>query len=185
MTRIVTESRPADTVVFRKRPVALTLYLVMGVAFVVQGLATALFLGSASDLDQPLRGVTVFVSLFLSAVGLWFAMAAWIRLRGPEDAIVIGPTGLHDRSISHEPIPWQAIRNIHIAKGARGSSVLAFDVDDDARHDILWWPRVSGPINRAFGYGYYVFVMGTEANVTRLAAAIARHSIVTEHGVAA
>lgn len=184
MTAVAAASRAADVIMFRKRPLALTLYLIMGAAFTIQGLATAAFLSSASDIDQPLRGVTVFVSLFLAAIGLWFATAAWIRFRGPEDAIVIGPAGLHDRSISLDPIPWQAIRNIHVARGSRGASVLAFDIDEDARHDILWWPRVSGPINRAFGYGYHVFVMGTEANVTRLAAAIARHSIVKEHGVA-
>ena len=176
MTALAASPPSVGAIAFRKRPIALTLYLLMGFAFTIQGLATAVFLSGASDLDPPLRAITVGVSLFLAAIGLWFAMAAWFRLRGPDEAIVVGPAGLHDRTLSRQPIPWRSIRNLHVARGARGASVLAFDISDDVRRDILFWPRISEPINRAFGYGCYIFVMGTDASVPRLAAAIARHA---------
>jgi hypothetical protein len=170
-----TGAASAAVTAFRKRPAILIVFVVMGAAFIGQGLATAAFLGTASDLERPLRSVMVGVSLFLAGVGFWFAAQALRRLRGPEQAIVIGPAGLHDWLISDQPIPWRLIRNLRVARGTRGSSVLAFDLEGNERGGIHWWPRLVEPVNRTFGYGYYVFVMGTEANVDRLAAAVERY----------
>lgn len=173
MSTATTGAASAAVTAFRKKPAILAVFLAMGAAFTVQGLASAVFLGSADDLEPPLRSMVLGVSLFLAGVGFWFAAQALRRLRGPEQAIVIGPAGLHDGLISDAPIPWRLIRDLRVARGARGSSVLAFDLEGNERGGIHWWPRLVEPVNRAFGYGYYVFVMGTEANVDRLAAAIA------------
>lgn len=167
---------------FRKRRPVLIFWIVFGVLFIVQGIATAALLVQNDDMDDTLRTVTVGLGMFLAAVGLWFAAHAWRRLRNPEDAIVIGPAGLHDRLISDQPIPWPAIRNIHVRPTARGGSVVAFDLADEARTAIHWWPRLGEPVNRFLGYSYYILVMGTDASVERLAAAILPFAPVEGHG---
>jgi len=176
----MSDRRPArsgsSVTVFRKRPAMLALFLLMGAAFTVQGFATAIVFSTASHLEQPIRSAAVGVSLFLALAGIWFGAQALRRIAGPDDAIVIGPAGLHDRLISAEPIPWRSLRDIRVARGARGASVVAFDLEGEERQDIHRWPRLAEPVNRAFGYGYYVFVMGTEASVERLGAAIEPHA---------
>lgn len=167
---------------FRKRPPVLVFWIVFGLFCTLQGIATAAFVAQSDDMDKTLKIVTAGLGLFLAAIGLWFAAHAWRRLRGPDDAIVIGPAGLHDRLISDRPIPWPAIRNIHVRPTARGGSIVAFDLDDETRTGVHWWPRLGEPVNRLLGYGYYILVMGTDASVERLAAAILPFAPVEGHG---
>ena len=173
--------RRSPVTTFRKRRPVLVFWIVFSLFFIIQGIATAAFLAQSGDMDETLKVVTVGLGLFLAAVGLWFAAHAWRRLRGPEAAIVIGPAGLHDRLISDQPIPWPAIRNIHVRPTARGGSIVAFDLADEARTAVHWWPRLGEPVNRLLGYGYYILVMGTDASVERLAAAILPFALVEGH----
>jgi len=169
-------ARPAAARItrFRKRPLALGFFLVLGLAILVQGAATAIYFWTSADstIDPLLGNVAIGLGVFLAAVGLWFAANAGRRLGGAEDAIVIGPAGLHDRLLSAQPLPWRAIRNLHIRPVRRGRRILAFDLADDHGAGIHWWPRIGAPINRLFGYDFYVLTMGTDADVDSLVAAV-------------
>jgi hypothetical protein len=165
---------PAITV-FRDRSRLQNFHLVMGVFFIIQGLATAAwFTFGDHGLDETwVLVAAVGCSLFLAWVGLWFASQAFRRLRDPENPIVIGPAGLHDRAISARPIPWQDIRNMHLWTG-KGGPVVGFDLSDGAAERAGVHPRVrfSVKFNRPFGYDYRIHSMGTDADIDQLVAAI-------------
>lgn len=165
-------ARAPSVRVFRKRPRLLTILLFLGLFFIVQGIATSAYLLQSNEMALAMRAASVGVGLFLSVVGIWFARNAGRRLLGPAEPITIGPAGLHDGLISDRPIPWSDIHNIHVHPTSRGGSIVAFDLTDMARAAIHWWPWLGEPINRLFGYGYYVLIMGTDADVGHLTTAI-------------
>jgi hypothetical protein len=168
------------TTIFRKHPRRLIFFFVLGIIFIVQGLATAGFF-LLSDDTEDVRYAGVGLALFLALVGVWFAGHAWRRISDPADPVVVGPAGLHDRSISIRPIAWKDIRNLHVHATPRSGSILAFDLADGAgdRAGVNRRARLAVRVNRPFGYSYYVHRMGTDADVESLVAAIAPYAEVT------
>lgn len=102
-------------------------------------------------------------------------------MRDPEAPIVIGMAGLHDRAISARPIPWAAIRDLHVWDGgARGGRCVVFDIDEEAARQAGVKLRVknSAPVNRRFGYGYRIHTLGTNASIEGLTDAISPYATV-------
>lgn len=163
---------------FENRGWAQVLYLAIGAAVFVQGLATGTYFAFADHRAEGLAYVMLGLSVALALVGLWFCGQALRRLRDPEPPIVIGPRGIHDRAISLRPIPWSEIRNLAVHRGARSGPHIGFDLDDVAAELAEVRPRVraASRANRVFGYGYRIHHMGTTANVERLIAAIAPYA---------
>lgn len=174
----------APTTVFRRRKWVLIIYLVFGIAIAVQGVATAVwFVLFAEGMDDAwwFRPVAVGLALFLVWLGYFFGAAAFRRLGDREEPIVIGPRGLHDRAISERPIPWRAIRDLHIWDGgSRGGRCVVFDLEPGAERSAGVNVRVrnSAPVNRRFGYGYRIHTLGTDASIERLTQAIAPYATV-------
>jgi hypothetical protein len=172
----------APPTVFRRRKWVLIVYLVFGIAIGIQGIATAIwFAVFAEGVEAWLRPVSIGLALFLVWLGYFFGGEAFRRLRDPKAPIAIGPAGLHDRAISGRPIPWNAIRDLHVWDGgARGGRCLVFDIEDNAARDAGVHLRVrnSAPVNRPFGYGYRVHTLGTDANIEALTQAIAPYATV-------
>jgi hypothetical protein len=135
----------------------------------------------AEGVEAWLRPVSIGLALFLVWLGYFFGGEAFRRLRDPKAPIAIGPAGLYDRAISGRPIPWNAIRDLHVWDGgARGGRCLVFDIEDNAARDAGVHLRVrnSAPVNRPFGYGYRVHTLGTNANIEALTQAIAPYATV-------
>lgn len=163
--------------VFKDRRGWLTVYLVLGIAFIVQGIATAIYFLFFDDGESRLRFAGVGMSAFLGWLGYWFGIYGWRRLRDPENPITVGPAGIHDRALSERPIAWDDIRHLHLWTG-RGGPVVVFDLADgaDQRAGILPRARRAAIANRPFGYTHHVHVMGTDASLDRLLGAIAPYA---------
>jgi hypothetical protein len=56
-------------------------YAVVGIVLLVQGAWTAIFFSSASDADAGVRFAGGAMSVAVAAVGGWFILQAWRRLR--------------------------------------------------------------------------------------------------------
>jgi len=158
---------------FRDRPRVLVLYAVLGLIFVVQGIATTGYLVLFDD-GAGFFYVGIFLSLFLLFIGILFAGYALFRLRDRHPPITIGPDGLHDRILSKQPIPWSDIRNLRIYPEPRGGPVVVFDLAEGAedRAGIRKRARMAVGVNRPFGYSYQILAMGTDAGIGPLVDAI-------------
>ncbi len=166
--------------VFHERTPALTLWLVVGSGAMLQGIATAAYFHSfAQDVVEGLRLVAIGLGAFLALVGLYFASHALSRMRGQGPPIVIGPDGLHDRAVTARPVRWRDLRDLAVLR-ARGAYV-AFEIAPEAVDSVGVRPRrrIEAAFNRALGYpGYQVHMMGTDATIDRLVAAITPHASV-------
>ena len=159
--------------IFRDRPRVLVLYALLGLIFVVQGIATTGYFILFDD-GAGFFYTGIFLSLFLLLIGILFAGYALFRLRDHHPPITIGPDGLHDRILSRQPIPWADIRNLRIHPEPRGGPVVVFDLAEGAedRAGIRKRARMAVGINRPFGYSYQILEMGTDAGIDRLVEAI-------------
>lgn len=168
---------PAITV-FHDRPRLLLLYFVLGLILIVQGIATAFWFLVADDSEMELRTVAVGLALFVTWLGTWFAGTARRRMRDPEDPIVIGPAGLHDRALTVRPIPWTDVRNLRLSQYGKGGPVVVFDLAEGAaeRAGMPGRVRWTAAVNRPFGYDFHIHGMGTDASPERLAEAIAPYA---------
>jgi hypothetical protein len=158
---------------FRDRPRLLLFYAVLGLIFIVQGIATAGYFLLFDD-GAGFQLIVILLSLFLVLVGLFFAGYALTRLRDRHAPITIGPDGLHDRIISARPIPWSDILGLRIWPSPRGGPAIVFDLADggEERAGVFRRARVEVGANRAFGYTYQIHAMGTDAGIDRLIEAI-------------
>ncbi|MCB1487656.1 MAG: hypothetical protein KDJ88_09375 [Bauldia sp.] len=160
--------------IFRDRPRLLLFFLVLGLIFLVQGIATTGYFILFDD-GAGFQLVGIAIALFLVLVGIVFAGYAMLRIRDRHPPITIGPNGLHDRIISPQPIPWEDIRDLRIWSGTRGGPVLAFDLAEGAadRAGIYRRARVEAGFNRAAGgYSYHVHSVGTDADIDRVVEAV-------------
>jgi hypothetical protein len=155
----------------------LWLYVVLGAAFVVQGIASAVYFTFFEDGEVQLRLFGAAMSLFLLWLGGWFASYGWRRIRDPEKPITVGPAGIHDRALSERAIAWSDIRNLHVWTG-RGGPIVVFDVADgaDERAGIFNRAKRARIANRPFGYTHHVHSMGTDASIDRLIEAISPYA---------
>lgn len=174
--------------VFRPRGFALALYLLVGLAVVAQGLATAAYFTWYDAPEYPFGPILLALSGFMVVLGLWFSVNAVRRLRDPDPPIVIGPSGLHDRVISERPVPWRSVSNISLFNAGRGGLIVVFDIAPDAltASGVRRRARVAARINGTFGYRYRLNHMGTDANPARLVAAIRPYAPIkgaAEHGL--
>lgn len=162
---------------FKDRRRLLGVFLILGAAFVVQGIATAIFFIQDRGSEGGLKIVAIGLALFIVWLGYWFASYAWRRRSDPEDPIVVGPAGLYDRALSEQPIAWSDIRNLHVWRG-RGGPVVVFDVAEGAseRAGIRKRALRAAIANRPFGYTHHVHSMGTDASTDRLIEAIAPYA---------
>jgi hypothetical protein len=169
--------RPATVTVFHNRRWLLLFFVVIGIGFAIQGIATGYFFAVVATDEEPwLRNAAVSVAAFLAWLGWWFASQAWRRLRDPEDPIVIGPAGLRDRALAPETMPWRDLSAIRVMTSGKGGTYVCFDLAEGAmeRAGMPWRMRVSRPVNRLFGhYDFHVHTIGTDASPDRLADAIA------------
>jgi hypothetical protein len=174
------QTRPSTITTFENRGWAQVLYLAIGAAVFVQGLATGTYFLLADHQAEGFAYVMLGLAFALTLIGLWFCSQALRRLRDPEPPIVIGPRGIHDRAISLRPIPWTEIRNLAVHRGSRSGPHIGFDLDEIAADVAEVRPRVraAARVNRLFGFSYRVHHMGTTANVDRLIAAIAPYASV-------
>lgn len=159
--------------IFRDRPRILLLYVVLGIVFVVQGLATAGYFLLFDD-GAGFQFIGIGLSLFLVLVGVFFGGYALIRIRDKHAPITIDSNGLHDRILSAKPIPWADIRDLRIWPGPRGGPVVVFDLAEGAedRAGVHRRARIEAGANRAIGYNYQIHAMGTDAGIDRLVEAI-------------
>ncbi|MCB1497162.1 MAG: hypothetical protein KDJ86_15340 [Bauldia sp.] len=159
---------------FRTRPRVLLFYFVLGLIFVVQGVATAGYFVIFDD-GAGFQLIGIGLSLFLAVVGIVFAGYAALRIRDRHPPITIGPNGLHDRIISERPIPWEDIGDLRIWPGSRGGPAVVFDLAEGAedRASVYRRARVEAEFNRAAGgYSYQIHPIGTDADVDRVVEAI-------------
>lgn len=166
--------------VFRERRLALSIYLLLGAGVLVQGLATAIYFLWFDEPEPPFGPVLFGLSAFMVILGAWFASYAWRRLRDPQAPITIGPTGLHDRIVSAQPIPWRYISNVAVRHVGRGGNIVIFDLAPEAiaACGVRRRMRAMAVVNAAFGYTYRLHQMGTDATPERLVAAIQPHAAV-------
>jgi len=161
--------------VFRKRPAMLAFWALFGGAVSLQGLATAgyfIFI----DMPQPqgLAIIVIGIAIALVLFGLVFLAYAVGRLRGPPDAIMIGPDGLHDRAVSGQPIPWRDITDVAVVRVRGLCLVFGVSAGAEMRAGIYLRQHLAAVFEKALGYpGYHVHIMGTEAEVESVAQAIA------------
>lgn len=177
-------AKPGDAqsvTIFRDRPRVLVLYAVLGLIFVVQGIATTGYFVLFDD-GAGFFHISILLSLFLLIIGILFAGYALFRLRDRHPPITIGPDGLHDRILSIQPIPWSDIRNLRIYPEPRGGPVVVFDLAEGAedRAGVRRRARMAVGINRPFGYSYQIVAMGTDAGIGPLVEAIRRYADVRE-----
>ncbi len=168
--------------IFRARPRILLLYVVLGIIFIVQGIATAGYFALFDD-GAGFQFFGIGLSLFLVLVGLLFAGYALFRIRDRHPPITIGPNGLHDRIISPRPIPWDDIRDLHVWSSPQGGPVLAFELAEGAedRAGIYRRARIEVGFNRAAGgYSYQIHSIGTDAGIGRLVEAVRPYAEVRE-----
>jgi len=157
------------------------IWALVGGAVSLQGLGTAgyfIFIETPRPTAFALVAIGLAVALVL--FGLAFLAYAVGRLRGPSDAITIGPDGLHDRAVSAQPIPWRDIRDVAVVR-VRSGRCLVFGVAAGAelRAGIFLRQHLAAAFEKALGYpGYHVHIMGTEAGVESVAQAIAPYATV-------
>lgn len=167
--------------VFRARPVALTIYALLGFGIALQGIATAAYFIWFDTPEYPFGPVIFALSAFMVAFGGWFGIQAWRRLRDPEPPIVIGPAGIHDRLLSSRPIPWGAVSNLAVRNAGRGGLIVVFDIAPDAiaGSGVNIGARMAAVANGLFGYGYRLNHMGTDADAAKFVAAIRPYATVS------
>ena len=166
--------REPGIAVFSDRPGWLYFFVIFGVVLMLQAAITiGIFLIFLMD-DVFFLIAGLGLSIFLLVIGCWFASYGWRRMRDPENPIVIGPTGLHDRATSERPIPWNDIRNLYVWDSVRGGPLVVYDLADGAaeRSAVFTRVRLMARINRLFGYSYLVHSYGTDATIETLVAAI-------------
>jgi hypothetical protein len=171
----------APVTIFRDRPRLLVLYAVLGLIFVVQGIATTGYFILFDD-GAGFFTIGILLSLFLLLIGIFFAGYALIRLRDRHAPITVGPDGLHDRILSKRPIPWADIRDLRIYPAPRGGPVVVFDLAEGAeeRAGVYKRARMAVGVNRPFGYSYQVHAMGTDAAIDPLVEAIRPYAAVRD-----
>lgn len=164
----------APTTTFRVRRFALWFYLLLGTFVGLQGAATAAYFIWFDTPEFPFGPVIFGISAFMVALGIWFVRITWRRLADPEPPIVIGPAGIHDRILSHRPIPWKAVSRLAVRHVGRGGLIIAFDIAPDAVRScgVRLGSRLAARFNAGFGYTYRIHHMGTDATPRRLVDAI-------------
>jgi len=177
-------NRPTPTItVFHPRFGVLKFFLIFGIAIMLQAIVTAGFFMVFLNEQIEFLIAGLGLSIFLLLVGYWFAAYAWRRMRDPENPIIVGPSGLHDRATSERPIAWSDIRDLSVWDGVRGGPVIVYDLADGAADRAGIYARVRRTmwLNRLFGYSYLVRSYGTDATIGTLIEAIVPFAEVKRH----
>jgi hypothetical protein len=169
---VTIENRP-----FRARLLVLFWMVEIGVglAFAAAGAAR---MGSG---ENGVAGVMIAGGVLLSIVGVIMAAISWriARIRGP--VLTLGPSGLMDRRICEQVIPWSAVSWKIIFNGR--AYALQFDVAEPERSslDPYWEQQAIGKFNSLFRYPEFsVAALGTGRTIYDLADIMKRYKAPSE-----
>lgn len=129
------------------------------------------------------------LSRFMGWVGLVFfgiLSALWVRQisRLGQPAITLSREGLHDVRLSQQPVPWQAIEDMHIWEQHR-QKVLVLQVEPAVESEIglTRAARLSRGLNPKYGAdGLCVPLNGLKMNADKLASEIGARVLAARSG---
>lgn len=162
--------------IFNDRTLAINVRLFSGVFVITQGLLTILYFRAyPEDIDAVRWFVVMGLSIVAICSGFYLAIYAFKRMHDHRPPIMIGPAGLHDRSVSERAIAWRDVADVRWRSGGRGGPYIEFEIQPGSENRAGIWParRRMASLARRFGYlGYRIHHTGTDATPDSLMAAV-------------